>query len=369
MTEALVTPEVLTWARERRGVQVPDLASKLKVKPEAVAAWETGERKPTFRQARRLAQALYVPFGYLYLPEPPVEERPPGEVDSVGSPWDRKLSADFTDLYRDTLAKQAWLREYREAEGIEPVPFVGRFSFEDTEAMVTSPRAKALATQLRKTISIEDAMSRATDAQELTRELTRNAEMLGIMVLRSSVVGNNTHRSLDPKEFRGFAIPNRMAPLIFVNARSPVDDQLLTLAHELAHVWINQGGICSPVDRRKADTPGESVEQFCDAVAELSLESPAFHREAPKSSASKTSNGTVMVSVTTPAATVANDGGSSAFCQILLARNGTAFTEAVITSAAEGDLLSREAADLLGIKVRTLSTVARYMFGDPLNLA
>ena len=368
MTEALVTPEVLTWARARRGVQVPDLASRLKVKPEAVAAWETGERKPTFRQAQRLAQALYIPFGYLYLPEPPLEERLTGQVGYVGNLWDRKFSADFRDLYRDTLAKQAWLREYREAEGREPVPFAGRFSFEDTEAMVMSPRAKALATHLRKTISIEDAMSRATGAQELMWELARNAEKLGIIVLRSSVVGNNTHRSLDPKEFRGFAIPDRMAPLIFVNARSPVDEQLRTMAHELAHIWINRGGICSPVDRRKSDTPGKSVEQFCDAVAELSLESPALHKAATKSPVSKTSNGTVMVSVTTPVATVANDGGSSAFCQILLARNGTAFTEAVITSAAEGDLLSSEAADLLGIKVRTLPTVARYMFGDPLNL-
>ena len=71
MTEALVTPSVLTWARRRRGIEVGELAAKLNVKIEAIDAWEAGERRPTFRQAQRFAQALYVPFGYLYLTEPP----------------------------------------------------------------------------------------------------------------------------------------------------------------------------------------------------------------------------------------------------------------------------------------------------------
>ena len=60
---------------------------------------------------------------------------------------------------------------------------------------------------------------------------------------------------------------------------------------------------------------------------------------------------------------------SGAFCQILMARNGTAFTEAVISSAAEGTLLSREAANLLGVRVRTLPSIAKHIFGSTLNLA
>ena len=51
MAEAFVTPHLWTWARQRRGLEVEDLAKKLNVKPDAVNAWEAGERRPTFRQA------------------------------------------------------------------------------------------------------------------------------------------------------------------------------------------------------------------------------------------------------------------------------------------------------------------------------
>ena len=76
MTESLVTPSILSWARMRRGMEVAEIATKLNVKPEAVSSWEAGEKRPTFRQAQRIAQALYVPFGYLYLAEPPIQELP-----------------------------------------------------------------------------------------------------------------------------------------------------------------------------------------------------------------------------------------------------------------------------------------------------
>ena len=76
MAEALVTPNLLTWARQRRGMEVEDLAKKLNVKPYTVYGWEAGEKHPTFRQAQKFARVLYIPFGYLYLAEPPVQELP-----------------------------------------------------------------------------------------------------------------------------------------------------------------------------------------------------------------------------------------------------------------------------------------------------
>ena len=38
MAEAFLTPHLLTWARQRRGLEVEDLAKKLNVKPDAVNA-------------------------------------------------------------------------------------------------------------------------------------------------------------------------------------------------------------------------------------------------------------------------------------------------------------------------------------------
>ena len=57
------------------------------------------------------------------------------------------------------------------------------------------------------------------------------------------------------------------------------------------------------------------------------------------------------------------------FYYALAARNGQRFTEAVISSAAEGTLMSSEAADMLGVKVKTLPGIAGHFFGSPLTLA
>ena len=56
------------------------------------------------------------------------------------------------------------------------------------------------------------------------------------------------------------------------------------------------------------------------------------------------------------------------FHYTLTARNGVEFTQAVISSAAEGALLSRDAADMLGVKVKTLPAIASHLFGNALNL-
>ena len=72
MIRAPVKPELLRWARERAGVAQGDLAAKFKKLPE----WEAGERQPTLKQLEAFARAVHVPFGYLFLPEPPEESLP-----------------------------------------------------------------------------------------------------------------------------------------------------------------------------------------------------------------------------------------------------------------------------------------------------
>ena len=119
MTEALVNPGVLSWARRRRGLDTEELATKLNVKPEAVSAWEAGEKRSTFRQAQRFAQAVYIPFGYLYLSEPPVEEMPIADFRTIPGQPPRDPSPDFLDLLSDVLGKQQWFREYRLSEGVK----------------------------------------------------------------------------------------------------------------------------------------------------------------------------------------------------------------------------------------------------------
>lgn len=67
MSQALINPDVLAWARERAQYSQDTIADKLNVTLEKFLHWETGEKRPTFRQAQNLAQGLRIPFGYLFL--------------------------------------------------------------------------------------------------------------------------------------------------------------------------------------------------------------------------------------------------------------------------------------------------------------
>jgi Zn-dependent peptidase ImmA (M78 family) len=89
-------------------------------------------------------------------------------------------------------------------------------------------------------------------------------EDAGILVVLSSIVGNNTRRKLDLTEFRGFVLIDEYAPLVFVNRSDGRAAQMFTLAHELAHIWI---GSSAAFDLRELQPAKEETEIACNKVA------------------------------------------------------------------------------------------------------
>ncbi|UCH86293.1 MAG: ImmA/IrrE family metallo-endopeptidase [Dehalococcoidia bacterium] len=391
MTEAFVTPALVKWARERNNLTADAVAEKLNVAVAKFTAWERGDERPTLRQAQNLAQKLYVPFGFLFLSEPPSEDIPLPDLRTVtGAPL-RPPSPAFLDLVYDVLRKQQWYREYQEDEGAESIPFIGRFALTDG--------VQTIASDIVNTLGINNVMRQESPNWEgFLREFIRRAERSRILVLRSSIVENNNYRKLDVQEFRGFAISDDLAPLVFINARDWKTAQIFTLAHEVAHLWIGESGV-SNLDYRQPSWQQENhIDRKCDQIAAeilvpnsdfevrwqddeevgTNLDKLAPHYRVSKfvvlrrayenkkfSSQEYRVHYEDLMARITPKGT--ESGGD--FHRTLLARNSSTFTLTLLAAAAEGRLSERDAARLLNVKVRTVGDVRNRLFAGELGYA
>ena len=249
-------PTCLRWARERAGLSTDDLASKLGVSQDKVSAWEvSGEL--TLSLAEKLANATHTPLGYLFLSEPPVENLPIRDFRTVGAQVASRPSPDLLDTIYDALRRQEWYRDYLVASAGEPLEFVG--SLQVSEDILTS------AERIRSLIAW-DAGSRAQASSweiALSKQIEA-VEEIGVLVMRSGIVGNNTHRPLSVSEFRGFALSDEYAPIVFINSRDAKAAQMFTLAHELVHILLGVSGV-SNLNRTYPSQ--DSTERFCNAVA------------------------------------------------------------------------------------------------------
>jgi Zn-dependent peptidase ImmA (M78 family)/DNA-binding XRE family transcriptional regulator len=382
MTEAFVTPKLVEWARTRYALTTRAVAEKINVRPERIDAWESGDARPTLRQAHDLARKLNVPLGYFYLSSPPSENLPLPDLRTVAGAPPRKPSPNFLDLLQDVLRKQEWYREQPDRTALE---FVGRFGMNDD--------VKVVAADIRRTLGLNDELRRTAGTwEQFLTEFVRRAEGAGVLVLRSSIVGSNTHRHLDVGEFRGFAISDTLSPLVFINSADAKAAQIFTLAHELAHLWLGESGVSNPDFARGPSQQQHIVDRQCDRIAaETLVPADDFLRRWSDSkilddnlrdlaSLFRVSAFVVLRRaleleqiqsdeyrakykelLETPHRKPTSEGGD--FYRTFLARNSSTLATALIVATAEGRVPPTEAASLLNVRIGTLGRIEQYVLG------
>jgi len=246
--EALVKPELLSWARESSGYAIEEAAKKVPINPNHLLACEQGKARLTIRQLRILSNVYKRPLAFFFLPTPPAPEKQlhdyrkmPDEPEGITSP---KLRLEIRKAkYRREVA----LDLYQEL-GEHPTVFLYQASPESDVNQV----ADKIRTILE--VDIEQQIALKTDYEALNFWRDKIEEH-GVLVFQASA---------EIHEMRGFSIWDKPLPIIVVNSKDTPYARVFSLLHEFAHLILRATGLCLLQDKDK-------TEVFCNAVAGAAL--------------------------------------------------------------------------------------------------
>lgn len=248
-----ISPTILDWVMTH--VQLDMLSPQI---VNYLNQWRSGNKTPTFNQVQKTSKATGIPLGYFFLQTPPDEDLSLVEYRTMDSVALENPSRNLIDVMHDMELVQEWTRDYLISEGFSSVPFVNAVN----KQMSISDFAKFIRNTLNLT---NDWFNNSKTPDESFRLIRTAMSDIGVVVMMSGIVENNTHRSLDINEFRAFAMVDDYAPLIFINSNDSINGKLFSILHEFTHICIGENSLYN--DRYSNGTKVKDTESICNAVA------------------------------------------------------------------------------------------------------
>ena len=247
-----ISADILTWAIARAGFELHEFTKKVP----GINDWIEGKKKPTVKQLENFSKKVYLPFGYLFLPEPPKENLPIPFFRSNGNQTD-KVNVNVYDTILLMQQRQDWLKDYLTDNDFETLPYVGKYNH--------SRDVKAIVKDIRNVLGLKENWASGFKTwEEALDHLVEVIEDRGIITIFNGVVENNTSRPINVDDCRGFVLVDKIAPFMFVNNADGKAAQMFTIAHELAHIWT---GYSAGFDFRKLLPANDPIEKLCDQIA------------------------------------------------------------------------------------------------------
>ena len=264
-----INSEIINWAITRAGNDLEEFYAE---NPN-VLEWINGEKNPTIKQLENFTHKVHVPFGYMFMKEPPREELPIPFFRTGAEPKN-EVSLNVYHTIQIIRDRQNWLTNYLQESGYSDLDFVGKFN--------DNSDYKLIANDIRNILKLQvNWASKHTTWEQALEYLTLQIEEIGIIINFNGVVGNNTRRKISVDECRGFVLVNKKAPFLFINSADAKAAQMFTLIHELAHIWVGESAGFDNKLMLPADDPTEIL---CDKVAAEFLVPEVFFLEKWKNS-------------------------------------------------------------------------------------
>jgi len=224
-----VNPKILSWARERAGFSLPDVAARLGKAETVIAEWEKGHQAPTFRQLGQIAEQLYKrPLALFFFPSPPDEEDPTTQFRTLPASEIDALAPDTRYALREAIAFQESIHEF--TGGNNPAA-----ALITRDIGPTGDDPDQLAARVRAYLGVSlETQSSWSNAEDAFKHWRRSIEGSGVFVFK---------RAFKQSDIFGFCIHDNTLPLIVINNSTAHSRQVFTVFHELAHLLYSVSGI------------------------------------------------------------------------------------------------------------------------------
>ena len=258
--KALITPEVLKWAREKRiKLEIDHAGKKLKIDPARLEGWERGTEQPTFAQLKQIAKLYKTHISIFYLPEPPINFQPLTDYRVLPE----HFAIDEEQVYRlnaniiEAFERRETLIELYELLEEPPLEVTLKF-----DRQTSKKRAAQKITQFLGFSRAE--LQKANNPHAAPKFWKQTVEAKGILVCQTSV---NTHLSVKLETVRGFCIAQRPFPVIVINSQDSPYGRIFTLIHELVHIALGESVIQNTDFEATLPSNLDPIEVFCNQVA------------------------------------------------------------------------------------------------------
>ncbi len=240
-------------------LHIEDAAKKIGVKPERLAACESGEALLTINQLRSAASVYKRPLAAFYLPEPPKDFHVPHDYRRLRGEAIRPLSPELVTAIRTAQYHRSLACELAEDVDAATPDFVGSVSL---PARVNGA-AERIRQLLGVSLEVQKSWRGTYDPLNCWKEAIERA---GVLVFHFSHV--------DVGEVRAFSIADRPFPVISINGGDSPNGRVFSLFHEFAHLLLGHGGTCDFREREGVRDADQAVEVFCNSVAGATLVPP-----------------------------------------------------------------------------------------------
>lgn len=245
-----IKTSIIRWACNRIGSLYSELSASKDFK--RLSNEKDGAVSLTLKQAEKLAKVLRYPFVFLLLDSPvtDIDKLPIADFRSIEGK-EIKPNINLKEQIEYSLNQQDWFSDYVNTCDLDVFKYNGKFSLHD------DPQEVGL--KLKEFLKITYKLSK--NANDYLKRLKIILENNGILVSSSKVL-KNTQNRLSLSDFRGFALYDDNAPLIFINGNDSTSAQIFTLCHELGHIVLGQSGVSDVVKNNS-----KKIEKWCNEFA------------------------------------------------------------------------------------------------------